>query len=105
MQEVAQRWPILQIELTVKVIETLLDVRREKVIALGRRLDHIAHVVVGVGAEAGGVVQIGALLQQTGQFCRFPRNLLVDVAEIAACGTRHRNLLRVPECGGAQHQP
>jgi hypothetical protein len=105
LQEVAQRWPVLQIELTVKGIEALLDIRREKVIALGRRLDHVAHVVVGVGAEAGGVVQIGALLQQVGQFCRPPRNLLVDVAESAACGTRLRDLLWAPERGGAEDKP
>ena len=89
----------------MKSIEAFLEVRREKVVALGRRLDHIAHVVVGIGAEARSVVQIGSLLQQTSKFSRLSRNLLGDFAEIAACGTRLRDLLRVPERGGAQDKP
>jgi len=71
---------------------------------LRRRFDDVANVVVGVAAEAGCVVEIGALLQQRRQFGRFPCNLLIDVGEIAARGPRLLHLLRIPERSRTQHQ-
>lgn len=96
--------PIFQIELTVKGSQFFLEVGLEQIIVLRCRFDHVADMVVGVAAEAGGVVQIGALFKQRSQFrCQFC-DVLVDVGEITARGARLLHLLGIPECGRAQHQ-
>lgn len=103
-KELIQRGPVFQVELATDGVQVFLHKGVEEMVVPGRRLDHVANVVVGVAAEPGGAMQPGAMIQQLRQLFGLSRDLTVGLDEFVPLVVGLGDLLRAPKGCGTQQK-